>query len=128
MIEHATKATIIELDTETTTNVTLSYDEHDPFAIKFDFDGVKWIIGRDLLATGIAESMATKGEVMAGEGDVKLVVSPMYIWLHLSSPEGSALVRFATAILHQFLWTTFDVVESGKEDTTDAIDHFLASL
>jgi hypothetical protein len=109
--------------------VSLNYGAGDPLAVHMVFpasaslsgDGVTWTFARALLDSGL--------RAPAGAGDV-------HIWpggggrtmVELRSPEGVALLRFATAELRDFLNRSYTMVPAEGEDDVFDVDAGLAEL
>lgn len=96
----------------TTMPVHLCYDSaYDPHAValKILTPGriITWLCGRELLRDGLTR--------IAGDGDIRITPGPMSIGVHLSSPQGNALLVFARDDLTQFLRTVFLEVPQGAE-------------
>ena len=107
-----------------------SYDPRDPFAVSITFEGtgpgtedrVTWLVGRDLLRTGLAWP--------AGDGDVRLgpTAATDVLFLHLRTPTGEALMELSRAALAMFVAGTETLVPFGAEETAIDFDHELAVL
>lgn len=87
---------------------TLRYDECHPAAITIDFDGVEWVLSRDLLRTALVKGCA-------GIGAVKVTVTDVEVHILLSAPDGEAMVTLVRAVIDNFLWRSYDVVPFGEE-------------
>ncbi|MCL8012731.1 SsgA family sporulation/cell division regulator [Streptomyces sp. AS02] len=108
---------------------TLRYSATEPFAVRIDFPahvsddqrGVTWTFARSLLEEGL--------DGAAGIGDVRIVPrgrSRTVVEFH--APHGMAAIRFGTASLRRFLQRSYAVVEPGREDLGQELDHCLMSL
>ncbi|MFE6131627.1 SsgA family sporulation/cell division regulator [Streptomyces sp. NBC_01167] len=109
--------------------VTLSYRADDPLAVRMVFPAavslsgatVTWTFARSLLDAGL--------HTPSGTGDV-------HVWpcgrtrtmVELRSPEGVALLRFATGRLRHFLLHSYATVPAELETRAIDIDSGLASL
>ncbi|MFJ3660076.1 SsgA family sporulation/cell division regulator [Streptomyces sp. NPDC090119] len=112
--------------------MNLAYELDDPYAVRVSFvhpgtgQTVEWIIGRDLLAAGLAEPV--------GEGDVRIWparrTAGKAVRIRLSSPTGTALFEAPTEEIAAFLRATEAVVPTGTEsrhvDTDALLTHLLA--
>lgn len=111
-------------------SMRLQYEPSDPYAVRAAFavvgsdETVEWIIGRDLLADGL--------EGPAGEGDIRVWpaeerdVSDLYILL--SPPDGTALLKAPAREIKTFLQETEAVVPRGAEPGRIDLDVLLAHL
>jgi hypothetical protein len=108
---------------------TLHYDRRDPFAVRMTFpapatlEGVEvcWTFARDLLASGLEESV--------GWGDVR--VRPYGFdrtVLEFHAPEGTAVVHVRSGEVRRFLQRTTELVPVGLEYLQVDLDHDLAEL
>ncbi|HST96605.1 MAG TPA: SsgA family sporulation/cell division regulator [Geodermatophilus sp.] len=106
-----------------------SYEISDPFAVRITFgdgaeeDGISWLVGRDLLQTGLDRP--------AGEGDVRLWPSRTsgdVLFLHLRAPSGEALFEVSRGTVAGFLQLTTSVVPFGEESSVLEVDSELAAL
>jgi cytochrome c1 len=107
-----------------------SYDARDPFAVSITFGGagpgtedrVTWLVGRDLLRTGLNRP--------AGEGDVRLgpTARTGVLFLHLRTPTGEALMELSRAALATFVAGTQTLVPFGAEERAIDFDHELSVL
>lgn len=112
--------------------MSLRYEPSDPYALRVAFtvvgsdDTVDWIIGRDLLADGL------KGP--AGEGDIRVWPADEDdlgdVYILLSPPAGTALLKAPAQEIKTFLQETEAVVPRGAEprhfDLDALLAHFLA--
>jgi Streptomyces sporulation and cell division protein, SsgA len=102
------------------------YDAADPFAVRIvfgDSDGVTWLVGRELLQTGLLRPV--------GEGDVRIwpaSATADVLFLHLRAPSGEALFEFSRAALRAFLRETERLVPVGEESAALALDDQLTLL
>ncbi|RZU46026.1 sporulation and cell division protein SsgA [Streptomyces sp. BK022] len=110
----------------------LAYDPGDPYAVRVLFTypdtrrTVEWIMGRDLLAAGMAEP--------AGEGDVRIwparTAARDAVHIRLSGLTGTALFEAPAEEIAAFLRATEAVVPSGTEsrhlDMGALLTHLLA--
>ncbi len=105
----------------------LGYDPADPWAVELLFgrpgDTVRWLVGRDLLLTGLTDPI--------GEGDV--LVSPSIdeygraaVILELCSPNGRLVAQLSTRELSAFLDRTVAAVTPGTEAVD--LDQLVAQL
>ena len=94
----------------------LGYDPDDPWAVVVTFgpppETVRWLVGRDLLLTGMTEPV--------GEGDVQLWPSidefgRAAVVLELRSPHGRLVTELSTCELGSFLARTLALVPAGTE-------------
>jgi hypothetical protein len=86
-------------------------------------DGISWLVGRELLATGL--------ERPAGDGDVRLWPSRTsgdVLYLHLRAPSGEALFELSRATVAAFLQQTEALVPTGQETAALDVDEELATL
>ncbi|SOD89505.1 SsgA family sporulation/cell division regulator [Streptomyces sp. Ag109_G2-15] len=112
--------------------MSLRYEPSDPYALRAAFtvagsdETVDWIIGRDLLADGL------KGP--AGEGDIRVWPADEHdlgdVYILLSPPAGTALLKAPAQEIKAFLQETEAVVPRGAElrhfDLDALLAHFLA--
>ena len=115
----------------------LSYDPADPYAVRICFgevgasssepvsaeDGVVWLLGRDLLRSGL--------ERPTGEGDVRIwpaQAATDVLFLHLQAPSGEALFELSRAAVTAFLRQTEALVPLGTESTRLGLDEELQEL
>lgn len=113
----------------------LSYSADDPWAVRIAFrtgsdaeDGteltVEWLLGRQLLADGLA------GPV--GDGDVRVWPGlghlDAVVHLAMSSPSGSAMFHIDRSQLAAFLRRTYEVVALGAESGRVDVDVELRAL
>jgi hypothetical protein len=109
----------------------LIYDGgRDPLAVQLCFkDGsydVIWNVSRDLLLEGVDSfQLAGRGDILVRSGYHE-VGSVVYV--HLSSPEGTAILRFSRDALKKFLAKTVAAVPTGGEGIVEHLDTFLAGL
>ena len=106
------------------------YDIREPFAVRITFDtdgssgkdGVVWLIGRELLRTGLDQ--------LTGDGDVRVgpTAKTDVLFLHLRPPSGEVLMEFPRAALAAFLAGTEKLVPFGAEWATTDLDDELARL
>ncbi|MFD7947303.1 SsgA family sporulation/cell division regulator [Streptomyces sp. NPDC059744] len=112
-------------------SMRLQYESTDPHVVRAAFDvvgsdeTVEWIIGRDLLADGLAGP--------AGEGDIHVWPveeerdgSDLYILLN--PPDGTALLKAPAREIKAFLQETEAVVPKGAESGNIDLDTLLAHL
>jgi hypothetical protein len=107
-----------------------SYDTCDPFAVRIAFgnagsgpeDQVTWLVGRDLLRTGLDRP--------AGEGDVRIgpTAATDVLFLHLRTPSGQALMELDRDTLASFVAATEILVPFGSEEKVLHLDDELALL
>lgn len=106
--------------------VDLSYDSHDPFAVRAEFHAgrgaVSWIFARELLADGLLGP--------AGAGDVRVMpaTDTELLIFQLDAPDGFALLEASSAELAEFLDDTYDGVPPGTEHEWFDFDEELAKL
>ncbi|MGW6460241.1 SsgA family sporulation/cell division regulator, partial [Streptomyces sp. NPDC055078] len=109
--------------------VCLTYNADDPLAVRMSFPaavslsgiGVTWTFARALLDMGL--------RAPSGTGDV-------HIWpcdrtrtmVELRSPEGVAMLRFATGRLRHFLLHSYATVPAELESRALDVDGALAAL
>lgn len=111
----------------------LTYDVHDPFAVRVGFDTgqdmlVEWTFARELLSGGVRD--------LTGEGDVRIWPSPYpargtfrnAICISLSAPGGAAMFEADRLDVVRFLEQTYDLVPAGRESEHLDIDTELAVL
>lgn len=114
----------------------LSYDPADPYAVRICFgevggggepvtgeDGVIWLLGRDLLRSGL--------ERPTGEGDVRIwpaQAATDVLFLHLQAPSGEALFELSRAAVTAFLRQTDAMVPPGAETALLGLDEQLQAL
>ncbi|MFC5907469.1 SsgA family sporulation/cell division regulator [Streptacidiphilus monticola] len=113
------------------TDVQLSYDAADPFAVSLTFHlpgdpPVTWVFGRELLLDGISRP--------SGEGDVRIAPVPgpdadfCDVDIKLCSPGGAAVLRSPAVPLIAFLGRTDRVLPMGQEHTEDSLDRKLEEI
>ncbi len=108
--------------------VELRYDTCDPYAVLAAFrtgrsGRVEWVFARDLLADGLLAG--------AGEGDVHIRPDrddQDALEIELSSPSGHAVFRASAHEIADFLDSTYEVVEPGREALWLDLDHALELL
>lgn len=108
----------------------LSYDGvRDPLVVQLAFrDGsyeVIWLVSRDLLL----QAMDTNQ--LVGLSDVKArsgYGTESVVYVHLASPDGTAVLRFGRSALGDFLADTVKAVPTGGEGVSQRLNVFLASL
>lgn len=88
------------------------FDTNDASAVKVIFmhidPPISWVFHRDLLAAGLFEHV--------GEGDVKVwPEDPGKVAIHLSSPDGQAVVRFTKPQIFAFVKACYMAVPQGAE-------------
>jgi hypothetical protein len=115
----------------------LSYEPTDPYAVRICFgevgasssepvtgdDGVIWLLGRDLLRSGL--------ERPTGEGDVRIWPAQSaadVLFLHLQAPSGEALFELSRATVTAFLRQTEALVPLGGETALLGLDEELQAL
>ena len=115
----------------------VSYDWHDPYAIRLDFpleDEEKergyggdddqppsWTFGRELIAEGLHEP--------TGEGDVHVwPFGSDLVMVELRSDAGSALIAVPARELRTFLFLTYAEVPPGYEGRNLEMDRLLHDL
>jgi hypothetical protein len=116
----------------------LCYDAADPYAVRICFgevgstgagearvseDGITWLLGRDLLRTGLDRP--------AGEGDVRIWPSQSaadVLFIHLQAPSGEALFEASRATVAAFLRQTDAIVPPGAETSALHLDQELQAL
>jgi hypothetical protein len=115
----------------------LCYDAADPYAVRICFgevggsagaaevseDGITWLLGRDLLRTGLDRP--------AGEGDVRIWPSQSaadVLFVHLQAPSGEALFEASRATVAAFLQRTDAIVAPGAETAALNLDEELQAL
>jgi hypothetical protein len=93
--------------------VDLSYDSHDPYAVRAEFHAgraaVSWIFDRELLADGLLGP--------AGVGDVRVMpaTDTELLLFQLDSPDGFVVLEAFSAEVADFLDGTYDGVPPGTE-------------
>ncbi|MFD8717629.1 SsgA family sporulation/cell division regulator [Streptomyces sp. NPDC059629] len=108
----------------------LRYEPSDPYVVRAAFtvldsdEAVEWIIGRDLLADGL------KGPVGEGDIQVRPVIDhdPRDVYILLSPPAGTALLRVSGRDVRAFLYETEELVPRGAETGHVDLDASLAQL
>ncbi|QNP66295.1 SsgA family sporulation/cell division regulator [Streptomyces genisteinicus] len=109
--------------------VIMRYRPADPFAVRMVFPpeaclgdtSVTWAFARSLLDSGL--------RTPAGDGDVHIwPCGRVQTMVELRSPDGVALLQFATSSLRGFLADAYDAVPAGEESAASDIDHDLAVL
>jgi hypothetical protein len=118
----------------------LVYDSVDPYAVRVRFGdagedvdttdagpdddgGVEWLLGRELLRTGLS--------CPAGEGDVRIWPARAgldVVFLQLRSPSGEALFELSAAAVGEFLRETELLVPAGQESGRLQVDDVLSAL
>jgi Streptomyces sporulation and cell division protein, SsgA len=115
----------------------LTYDPTDPYAVRICFgevggassqsvsgeDGVVWLLGRDLLRSGL--------ERPSGEGDVRIWPAQGasdVLFLHLQAPSGEALFELSRAAVTAFLRQAEALVPAGTESELLGLDEELQAL
>lgn len=109
----------------------LSYDGgRDPLVVQLAFRDdsyeVIWVVSRDLLLqamdsyqfVGLSDIKARSGYHSVGA----------VVYVHLASPDGTAVLRFGRASLGDFLADTVKAVPTGGEGVIEHLNAFLASL
>jgi Streptomyces sporulation and cell division protein, SsgA len=106
--------------------VDLSYDSHDPYAVRAEFHAgrgvVSWIFARELLADGLLG--------LAGVGDVRIMpaTNPELVLFQLDAADSFALLDAPSAELAEFLDDTYDGVSPGTEHEWFDFDEELIKL
>ena len=114
----------------------LCYEVDDPFAVRIAFGdagdgeagpdpegGITWLLGRELLRTGLHRP--------AGDGDVRLWPGRGTgdgLYLHLRAPSGEALFEVSRASVAAFLRGTEALVPWGEESSRLTLDAELQLL
>ncbi|MDQ0378594.1 SsgA family sporulation/cell division regulator [Amycolatopsis thermophila] len=114
--------------------VQIRYRVDDPYAVGLEFEvgagvWVCWLIGRDLLAAGLA--LEPLSETAVGDGDV--VIRPARdvewrVWLELRSPSGIGQYAFKRDTLAAVLAKTEALVPRGTESARIDWDRELTAL
>jgi len=93
-----------------------------PAEVRLAVGSVEWVFGRDLLTDGLREP--------SGEGDVQLVPGAAALWVHLSSPHGTALLRGSLQVAEDFLERTWLACPPWMESARvkAALDAFLTDV
>jgi hypothetical protein len=122
--------TLLGTDVPVLMTAHLQYRVDDPFAVEAQFDvgdgpPVRWLFARDLLDLGLVQA--------AGEGDVHVVPSrdPLglpTVQLHLSSPDGMAVLEAAADDVLAFLEQCYLLVPPGEESRHLDVDGTLERL
>ena len=108
--------------------VELVYDPTDPWAVTVDLTpgratSTVWEMHRDLLAAGV-------GGQHTGWGDVRF--SPLrsggWAAMHLSSPDGHAVISLPVYPVTEWLTLTYDLVPPGTESDWLDLDRDIAEL
>ncbi|GGZ32962.1 hypothetical protein GCM10010387_28840 [Streptomyces inusitatus] len=109
--------------------VRLVYTADDPLAVRMTFpaaaslhgSSVTWVFARDLLDSGL--------RAPSGRGDVRIrPCGRTRTTVELRSPQGVALLRFATGRLRHFLLHSYTAVPADLESRALGIDAALAAL
>lgn len=108
-------------------HMTWYYDPHAPYELAVEIadrageSSVLWVVGRDLVADGLAGSPA-------GEGDVQLQTVGNLAYLLLHNGTDTARIAFVAAAVNTFLRATYRMVPRGKEpvDWDRVVDQLLA--
>ncbi|MGW4132272.1 SsgA family sporulation/cell division regulator [Amycolatopsis japonica] len=111
-------------------DVELTYDTHDPFAIRARFlrdtpNEIEWLFSRELLAAGML--------VPSGDGDVRIsptAADPPGVRVELKTPDGAATFMVTAEDLKDFLDCSEAMVPYGDESLWIDFDfelHRLAS-
>lgn len=108
----------------------MRYDAADPWAVRLalytggETGVVEWLLGRQLLADGLAE--------VVGEGDVRVWPSARgqvrVVSLAMASPSGAALFELERDDLLDFLQQTYRAVPTGSEGGRVDLDAELTLL
>lgn len=101
----------------------LRYDPRDPLVLHLTFFGAKtanWVIGRDLIATGM--------RTPAGLADIKITRSGQHLHLKLTSHDGTGVLVTPADDIEMFLNVTYDAVPGGSEDIDLDLDNALHHL
>jgi hypothetical protein len=114
-----------------TTPVTIRYDVTDPWAITLDIargsnSPVQWLFARDLLADALTASGALLAP--AGVGDVIVVAEGSHVFVLLTTPAGTANLRFSRAVMEHALDEAEQLVPEGTESAAVDWDHELVLL
>ncbi|WP_217209862.1 SsgA family sporulation/cell division regulator [Streptomyces sp. AC550_RSS872] len=108
---------------------TLRYTSADPLAVHLDFpphvtlDGevTTWTFARALLSEGL--------NAPAGPGSVRVrPCGSAHTYVEFHTPEGTAVLRFATTDLYRFLARTYTVLAPGEETVGAELDQGLVAL
>jgi Streptomyces sporulation and cell division protein, SsgA len=88
--------------------VLFRYTDLDPWAVALEFNlDMTWRLSRDLLHAGVLCG--------AGLGDVRVSPAGEYVDITLSSPDGTATVRFDAAALWDALQASIRLIPLGLE-------------
>ncbi len=122
--------TLLGADVPVLMTAQLQYRVDDPFAVEAQFDvgdaePVRWLFARDLLDLGLVQA--------AGDGDVHVVpardpLGRQTVQLHLSSPDGVAVLEAAAEDVLDFLEQCYLLVPPGDEGRHLDIDGALQRL
>lgn len=111
--------------------VLFVYGSDDPLVITARFgvkdDSTVWLLGRDLLWDGLKRNVADTG--LLPSTDVMSWVSGTGEYcIFLDSPFGTAMFKFDTAMIRQYLAYTYQLVPPGKEYTDEALDNAISEF
>jgi Streptomyces sporulation and cell division protein, SsgA len=115
---------------------SLSYDCHDPYAVKIAFhvgtdEPVEWTLARDLLAAAL-HSREGIGDVQAwpsaAAGDRGAGIGQRVLNIAMTSPFGHAEFEASAAAIEAFLAQTYQVVPDGTESDYMDFDAELTEL
>lgn len=107
----------------------LEYHAADPYAVTaiFHTSGhpIRWVFARDLLDEGLVHDV--------GHGDVQIVPrrddsGEHTLQLHLSSPDGVAVLEAPADVVLEFLGRSYSLVPPGTESEHLDVDAALARL
>lgn len=106
-----------------------TYLAGDPFAVTFGIGTrgdrwVEWMMARDLLVAGLGGP--------AGVGDVRLRPQRVHdcdvVVVEISSPDGHAMLEVDRDLLEQFVESTTEIVQLGREATVVDMDAEIEKL
>jgi Streptomyces sporulation and cell division protein, SsgA len=115
---------------------SLSYNRHDPYAVKIAFhvgtdEPVEWTLARDLLAAAL-RSREGIGDVQAwpsaAAGDEVAGIGQQVLNIAMTSPFGHAEFEASAAAVEAFLAQTYQVVPDGTESDYMDFDAELTEL
>ena len=109
MIKNSTAVAAVE--------TTLSWDEYDPIAVRFEFDTgdgfVTWLADFETMAHAAGQWGAK-----VGSGDVKFKASPAFLDMCIKSPDGHADIRLPRFTVLAFV----EEVRAGMAEALECID------
>ena len=103
--------------------ISATWTSDDPLVLSCSLDGVKWVIGRDLIRQGLSSRSPLGG------GDIRVSCSTTSLFLELDGKGGDSLVWMPKERMQGFLNKTYSLAPEGEEqmDMDSVIERILSS-